>query len=262
MHDLPDTPPLLSFEGPIATIRFNRPKRANRIEPDDLAVLQGYIDELAKNKEVRAIILIGTGKHFSAGYDLTSILATVEEDPTAPAAVNPFGTMVDAFEALPQPVICALNGGIYGGATDLALACDLRLAVPHTQMFMPAARLGLHYYLHGMRRYVSRLGFNTAKRLFLFAENLDAQQMLQTGFIDRIVPAELLESEARKAALAVAGHAPLAVQGMKQALNRLAHDTLDPAEFARNETACLRSIDINEGVTAWHEKRAPIFQAR
>ncbi|PLC49561.1 3-hydroxybutyryl-CoA dehydratase [Pollutimonas subterranea] len=241
---------------------IDSPKRANRIEPDDLAVLHSHIDQLAVNKEVRAIILTGTGKHFSAGYDLTSILATVEEDPTAATAVNPFGTMVDAFEALPQPIICAMNGGVYGGATDLALACDLRLAVPHTQMFMPAARLGLHYYLHGMQRYVSRLGFNTAKRLFLFAENMDAQQMLQTGFVDRIVAAEELESEARNAALAVAGFAPLAVQGMKQALNRLAHDTLNVEEFARNETACLRSSDIKEGVTAWQEKRTPKFQAR
>ncbi|OZI71865.1 enoyl-CoA hydratase/isomerase family protein [Bordetella genomosp. 12] len=256
------TPPLLSIDGPVATLRLNRPAQANRIEPADLPVLLQHCERIARDSAIRAVILTGTGKHFSAGYDLTSILQSVEEDPHARHAVNPFGTMVDTLEALPQPVICALNGGVYGGATDLALACDLRLGVPHSKMFMPAARLGLHYYLSGMRRYVSRLGFNTAKRLFLFAEEMDAAQMLSTGFIERIVPAEQLEQAAREAAHAAAAMAPLAVRGMKAALNALAQDKLDPEQFAATETQCLRSADIQEGVTAWQQKRAPVFHSR
>jgi len=256
------TPPLLTIADAIATLRLNRPAQANRIEPGDLPVLMAHCQRIAQDPDIRAVILTGTGKHFSAGYDLTSILQNVEEDPQARHAVNPFGTMVDAVEALPQPVICALNGGVYGGATDLALACDLRLGVPHARMFMPAARLGLHYYLNGMRRYVSRLGFNAAKRLFLFAENMDAEQMLRTGFIDRIVPADQIDATAREAALAAASMAPLAVRGMKSALNALAQDRLDPAHFADTETVCLRSADIHEGVTAWQENRTPAFQSR
>ncbi|AEC21785.1 3-hydroxybutyryl-CoA dehydratase [Pusillimonas sp. T7-7] len=262
MTPIPDSAPLLSIAGAIATIRLNRPSCANRIEHGDLDVLLQHAKSIAANPDIRAVILTGTGKHFSSGYDLTSILSTVEEDPTASTAANPFGPMVDAFEAIPQPVICALNGGIYGGATDLALACDLRLGVPHTKMFMPAAKLGLHYYLSGMKRYVSRLGFNTAKRLFLFAENMDAEQMLQTGFLDRIVPAESLEDEAQKSAQVAANMAPLAIHGMKQALNQLAQDALDVDLFSGNETACLRSQDIQEGVTAWHEKRPARFKGR
>lgn len=256
------TAPLLTIEGPLAVIRLNRPRQANRIEPADLPVLTNHFRRLAADKDVHAVILTGTGRHFSAGYDLTSILASVEQDPTSPTAVNPFGLMVDALEALPQPVICALNGGIYGGATDMALACDYRLAIPETRMFMPAARLGLHYYLNGMRRYVSRLGFNMAKRLFMFSENLDAQQMQACGFIDRIVPAERLQDAARELAQSVAGLAPLAVRGMKAALNDLAQDRLDPRQFAATETACLRSADIREGVTAWQESRPARFQGR
>lgn len=256
------TPPLLTVDGAVATLRLNRPAQANRIEPGDLPILVSHCARIASDENIRAVILTGTGKHFSAGYDLTSILQTVEEDPHAHHAVNPFGTMVDMLEALPQPVICVLNGGVYGGATDLALACDLRLAVPHTKMFMPAARLGLHYYRSGMRRYVSRLGFNTAKRLFLFAEDMDAEQMLRTGFIDRIVPADQIEQVAREAALSAAAMAPLAVRGMKAALNALAQDQLDPEQFANTETVCLRSADIQEGVTAWQQKRTPNFQSR
>lgn len=260
MNDTPDTSPTLAMDGAIATIQLNRPRQANRIEHGDLDVLHQHVKQITENAAIRAVILTGVGKHFSAGYDLTSILSTVEEDPTLEFATNPFGLMVDAFESLPQPVICALNGGVYGGATDLALACDLRLGVPHTKMFMPAAGLGLHYYLSGMKRYVSRLGFNTAKRLFLFAESMDATQMLHTGFLDRIVAAEDLETEAQKTAQSVASMAPLAIQGMKQALNSLAHGELDPDLFAKTETMCLRSNDIREGVNAWREKRSADFK--
>lgn len=262
MTETLNTPPILELDGDIATLRLQRPSQANRIEPGDLPILMDHLRHIAASTSIRAVILTGTGKHFSAGYDLTSILTTVEEDPSAEFAVNPFGAMVDALEALPQPVICAMNGGVYGGATDMALACDLRLGAPHTRMFMPAARLGLHYYLSGMKRYVSRLGFNTAKRLFLFTEDMDAEQMQQTGFIDRIVPAEQLEQAARDAALAAAQLAPLAVRGMKAALNSLAQQTLDARAFAQTETQCLRSEDIREGVLAWQQKRAPEFKAR
>ena len=173
--------PLLEIDGAIATLRLNRPAQANRIEPEDLPVLIGHCERIAGDAGIRAVILTGTGKHFSAGADLTTLLESGDASPGADLAVNPFAIMVNAVEALPQPVVCAINGGIYGGATDLALACDLRLATPAVKMFMPAARLGLHYYVDGMRRYVSRLGFNTAKRLFLFAENLDAGAVFING---------------------------------------------------------------------------------
>ena len=256
------TPPILHIEGAIATIRLNRPAQANRIEPEDQHELIRHCQRLAETPSVRAVILTGTGKHFSAGADLTTLLESTEADSESEYVINPFATMVGAVERLPQPVICALNGGIYGGATDLALACDLRLGTPAVKMFMPAARLGLHYYLDGMRRYVSRLGFNTAKRLFLFAESLDADQMLATGFIDRIVPADQLQAAAHNAALAAANMAPLAVQGMKAALNDLCQERLNPDAFMRNETQCLRSDDIREGVLAWKEKRTPNFKGR
>jgi len=256
------TPPLLTLDGAIATLRLNRPAQANRIEPGDLAVLERHFQDIAGNDQIRAVILTGTGKHFSAGYDLTALLATVEETPSVETALNPFISTVDRLEALPQPVICALNGGVYGGATDLALACDLRIAVPHVRMFMPAARLGLHYYLSGMRRYVSRLGLNTAKELFLFAQEMDAEAMHRTGFVNRIVPPECLMQVAREAAESVAALAPLAVRGMKAALNDLAHDRLDVFAFGRAETQCLCSADIREGVLAWQEKRLPHFTGR
>lgn len=94
---------------------------------------------------------------------------------------------LDTLEALPLTTIAAINGGVYGGATDLSLCCDLRLSLLGTRMFMPAARFGLHYYPGGMRRYVTRLGLNGAKKLFLTAMTIDDQEMLRIGFLNEVV---------------------------------------------------------------------------
>ena len=143
--------------------------------------------------------------------------------------------MVNRLEALRVPTICRLQGGVYGGSTDLALACDFRIGHAGVEMFMPAGRLGVHYYEAGMRRYVSRLGLNAAKRLFLTAERIDAAEMLRIGYLTDLVPDEAgLDPAVDALAGRIAGLAPLAVQGMKRALNEIAHGALDvPALEAR-----------------------------
>ncbi|OUM02296.1 enoyl-CoA hydratase/isomerase family protein [Variovorax sp. JS1663] len=255
-----DGPPLLQVEGRIALLRLRRPAQANRIEAGDIDVLRTHCRALCAATDVRAVVLTGTGRHFSAGYDIGSVLRTLEAGQASSAGGNAFADMVDAVEALPQVTVCALNGGVFGGATDLALACDFRYGVPQTRMFMPAARLGLHYYPSGLRRYVSRLGLNAAKRLFLLAEELEASQLQAIGYLDAVVPPDALMSRAIATAQAAAAHAPLASAGMKAALNAMAHGTLDAAAVALAEAACLQSADLREGVAAWREKRTAHFE--
>ncbi|NDZ17330.1 3-hydroxybutyryl-CoA dehydratase [Variovorax sp. WS11] len=252
-------PPSLHVEGRIATLRLRRPARANRIEAGDIAVLRAHCLALRAATDVRAVVLTGTGRHFSAGYDIGSVLRTLGAGQASSAGGNAFADMVDAVEALPQVTVCALNGGVFGGATDLALACDFRYGVPQTRMFMPAARLGLHYYPSGLRRYVSRLGLNAAKRLFLLAEELEAPELQDIGYLDAIVPPNELMPLALATAQTAAAHAPLASAGMKTALNALAHGVWDADAVALAEAACLRSADLREGVAAWAEKRVPQF---
>lgn len=252
--------PHLEIAGPIATVTLRRPERANRIEAADLAVLQAHWHAIAARGDVRAVVLTATGRTFSAGYDLDGILTTVDRDPAAPVIRNPFAEMVDAFEALPQVTIGAFNGGVYGGATDLALACDFRLGVPGMQMLMPAARLGLQYYASGLRRYVARLGLDAAKRIFLLAETLGSDELLRLGFLTGIHAPQALMDHALALAAQAASMAPLASSGMKRALNAIAHQSLDIDAAGLDETRALRSFDIQEGVRAWHEQRAPQFK--
>ncbi len=252
--------PFLLIDGAVATLTLRRPERANRIEADDLDVLRAHCENLARRTDVRAVILTATGSTFSAGYDLDSILTTVDRDPSAAVIRNPFAEMVDAFEALPQVTIGAFNGGVYGGATDLALACDFRLGVHGMKMFMPAARLGLQYYASGLQRYVARLGLDATKRIFLLAEPLEAEALHRLGFLHELHSAGELQERARAMALQASAMAPLASMGMKHVLNAIAHHRLDPQAAAMAETRALRSLDIQEGVRAWHERREPQFK--
>jgi enoyl-CoA hydratase/carnithine racemase len=151
---------------------------------------------------------------------------------------------------------------VYGGATDLALACDFRIGVPAIQAAMPAARIGLHYYKSGILRYASRLGHDNAKRMFLTAERLDAAELLRIGFLTRLVAPEALDAAVDGLAEAIAANAPLAVQGVKLALNELARGGWDEAVFSRRAGAALASGDLREGLAAVQEKRAPVFRGK
>ena len=145
-------------------------------------------DRIEADPDVRVLVLTGTGRAFSAGYDLGSIAERASAAAEEQTAGSAFEIVVNRLEDLAVPTICRLNGGVYGGSTDLALACDFRIGVDTCEMFMPAARLGLHYYKSGIKRYVSRLGADNARKLFLTAEKIGAAEMLRIGYLTAMVP--------------------------------------------------------------------------
>jgi enoyl-CoA hydratase/carnithine racemase len=163
------------------------------------------------------------------------------------------------LEDLGVPTICRLNGGVYGGSTDLALACDFRIGVDTAEMFMPAARLGLHYYTSGIRRYVTRLGVDNAKKLFLTAEKIGAPEMLRIGYLTAMVPAEALDEEVDRLATQLAANAPVAMAGMKRTINEIARGKLDEAAADARARDSMRGAEIKEGVRARAEKRPAKF---
>jgi enoyl-CoA hydratase/carnithine racemase len=126
-------------------------------------------------------------------------------------------------------------------------------------MFMPAARLGLHFYASGLQRYVSRLGLDTAKRLFLTAERLAAPDMLRCGVLTHLCEPAELDALVAELAATLAGMAPLALRGMKKHLNLIAHGQADVQAIAAEVQRTLASQDLQEGAAAWREKRAPRF---
>ena len=250
--------PLFELDGARATIRLNRPRHLNRLQPEDLDALLKLFDRIEADSTIRALVLTGTGRAFSAGYDLGSIAerAANAKEQTAGSA---FEVVVNRLEDLAVPTICRINGGVYGGSTDLALACDFRIGVDTCEMFMPAARLGLHYYKSGIRRYVSRLGLDNAKKLFLTAEKIGAAEMLRIGYLTAMVPVEALDEEVDRLATTLAGNAPVAMRGMKRAINEFSRGKLDEEAADRRARDSMRGAEIKEGIQAFAEKRPPKF---
>jgi enoyl-CoA hydratase len=208
--------PVLELNGARATIRLNRPKHLNRLQPDDLNTLLKLFDRIEADPAIRVLVLTGTGRAFSAGYDLNSVAERATSAVEEKSAGSAFEVVANRLEDLGVPTICRLNGGVYGGSTDLALACDFRIGIDTCEMFMPAARLGLHYYKSGIRRYVSRLGADNAKKLFLTAQKIDAREMLRIGYLTAMAPAETFDQEVDRLAGVLAGNAPVAMRGMKR----------------------------------------------
>jgi enoyl-CoA hydratase len=259
MSDTAASQPVLERLGARATIRLNRPKHLNRLQADDLDVLLNLFAEVEADPLIRVLVLTGTGRAFSAGYDLNSVAERAVSAVEQKSAGSAFEVVVNRLEDIGIPTICRLNGGVYGGATDLALACDFRIGVDSCEMFMPAARLGLHYYRSGIARYVTRLGLDNAKRLFLTAEKIDAAEMLRIGYLTAMVPTETLDEEVDRLATVLAGNAPVAMRGMKQTIHEIAHGRLDEEAADRRHRESMRGEEIKEGIKAFSEKRPPRF---
>jgi enoyl-CoA hydratase/carnithine racemase len=245
--------PELLIQGACASITLRRPEVANKLLPEDLIVLRRQIDEVNASPAVLVLTLQAVGRHFCSGYDIGEIANSQNEG-------SSFGEMVDAIENCRPVTIAAIQGGVFGGATDMALACDFRVGGANSQMFMPAARLGLHFYLSGLERYVTRLGVDTAKRLFLSCEKLQAQAMKDCGFLTRSGGRHRYRRARDAAADHLAGMAPLALLGMKKHLNAIARGVHDKAGIDAAVQATIASADLKEGGAAWRERELPAFR--
>jgi enoyl-CoA hydratase/carnithine racemase len=259
MSETDASPPVLERQGARATIRLNRPRHLNRLQADDLDVLMKLFAEIEADSTVRVLVLTGTGRAFSAGYDLNSVAEGAASEVEQKGGESAFEATVNRLEDIGIPTICRLNGGVYGGSTDLALACDFRIGVDACEMFMPAARLGLHYYKSGIARYVARLGLDNAKRLFLTAEKIGASEMLRIGYLTSMVPAEALDEEVDRLAAVLAGNAPVAMRGMKRTIHEIARGKLDKEAADRRHRDSMHGEEIKEGIKAFAEKRPPRF---
>lgn len=253
------SPPILTHADGVATITLNRPAHMNRLHRDDLDALCAHFDALAHDPAVRVLVLTGRGRAFCSGYHLGELEGG---DRAASAEPQRFEQTVDALEALPMPTLARLNGGVYGGAIDLALACDFRIGIDTMELRMPAARLGLHYYPNGLRRYVSRLGLQAAKRLFMLAQSVPAAELLRIGYLDACVAAAQLDAQVQALVAALAGNAPLAMRGMKASLNEIARGEFHQAAMRAREALCATSDDLREGLAAVAQKRVPRFSGR
>lgn len=254
------SPPVLRVAGAVATITLSRPQHRNRLEDADLQTLLNHIAAVNADASVRALVLTAQPNQprpvFSAGYHLGAFRDDGE------TGSMPFERVPDALASARPLTLCALPGSVYGGATDLALACDFRFGVEGMELRMPAGALGLHYYPSGMQRYVARLGLGVARKLFLLAETVPDRELLAMGFLDQLLPAAELPGAVDVWCAQVLALGPLAVQGMKQTLNEIALGADQAVWWREREAVTKASADFAEGRAAFAERRAPLFSGR
>lgn len=251
--------PQITVEGGVATITLNRPAHRNRLEDADLRALMDAFARFDVDPKVRVVVLTANTQGqprpvFCAGYHIGDFDGA-DHDPGL------FERVADTLAHLRAVTICALNGSVYGGATDFALACDLRIGLAGTELRMPATALGLHYYPSGLQRYVARLGISGAKRAFLTARPFSAQQLMDLGALEELAPTqEALQASVQKLATEICALAPLAVQATKQSLNEISGGHYDLPAMRAREQLTAGSKDFAEGRLAFQQKRTPQFR--
>jgi enoyl-CoA hydratase/carnithine racemase len=252
MPHMIDRCPSLERAAGIARLRLNRPAQRNRLGPDDLAVLRDHLAEIAADRSVVVVVFEALGPVFSAGFDLDALaggdFGDAEDGPGGIGAVG------SALAALPQPSIARLHGNIYGGAVDLALACDFRVGVDGLDLLMPAARIGLHYYRSGLARAVQRIGPDATRLLFVLAEPVSSAALLRLGYLTHLVAPDALDSTVDALAARLVANAALAVQGMNTAIEALSRGDLDRDRFAAGVAAAHASPGFHAALAALGRK--------
>jgi enoyl-CoA hydratase/carnithine racemase len=231
------------------------------------------VDELAADDAVRAVVLTGAGRAFSAGGDL-DMLERMARDGNAArggetrqrheAFMGRFYRLFLRIRALPQPSIAAVNGPAIGAGCCVALACDLRLAAADARLGLNFTRLGIHPGMAASWTLPRLVGPARAAELLLTGRLLDGAEAERIGLVNRAVPREAVLDEALALARSIAENAPLAVRGTKRSLARSPEATLDEQldQEAREQALCYESRDLLEGLAAARARRAPAFEGR
>jgi enoyl-CoA hydratase/carnithine racemase len=192
---------------------------------------------------------------FCAGFDIGGFNESGQGSTT-------FEAIPDALSRLRPVTVCALNGSVYGGATDLVLACDLCVGLEGIEWRMPATALGLHYYPSGLRRYVSRFGEAAARRAFLSARPFGVDRLQALGLFEAVASASHWEATVDALVRDVLALAPLAVQETKRSIGEIVCGEYNEARLRERETRTSQSEDFAEGRRAFAERRAPQFKGR
>jgi len=253
----------LTFDGPVATLTIARPQVLNALDAQVLDELAAALGEVAANPDARALVVTGAGaKAFVAGADIAAMSTMT---PAEAEAFSRKGQAVfDAIEALPVPVVAAVNGFALGGGCELVLACDIVYAAENAVFGQPEVKLGIVPGFGGTARLVRVVGRNTAMEWILAGTNFPAQEAMRVGLVQKVLPAEELMPAATELARTLAKRGPLAVRAARDlvrgAQDRSLAEALD-AE-ARTFAGLMAGHDAKEGMKAFLERRAPDFQGR
>jgi enoyl-CoA hydratase/carnithine racemase len=267
---MPEPFVLLERDGDVATLTLNDPDRRNAMTRAMGEAFAARVAELADDPDLRAVVLTGAGRAFSAGGDLSMIGSRATEGETGAArrgirdTMRAFYALFLSVRDLPCPTLAAINGAAIGAGLCVALACDVRIASSRAKLGLNFTRLGLHPGMGATWTLPRLVGPAHAAELLYASRILSGEQAAAIGLVNRAVEPEAVLPAARSMAAEFAGSAPLAVRGVKHALARSPECGLDEqlGFEAEQQAACFESRDVREGLRAARDKRPPRFEGR
>jgi enoyl-CoA hydratase len=236
-------------DGDVEIIQIDRHERRNALDVKHCEALREAVGA-ATDGAARAIVITGVGSSFCAGADLGTVYGAGFRDALY--------AMLATITRTPVPVLAAVNGAAIGAGTQLAIACDLRIAVPAARFAIPTARNGLSVDPWTIRRLALLAGGGAARAVLIGCDTLDADTALARGLVDRLGDHSVALDWARE----IAGLAPLTLSYSKRALNDLLEPAVDDTELLKMFDACWTSEDFEEGNRARREGRPPRFRGR
>lgn len=254
---------LVSIEEKIATVTINRPTKLNALNKKTINDLQKAFKLLAKNNDIRVIILTGSGeKAFVAGADISEFANYSIEEGTALAAEGQ-EKLFDFIENLKKPVIAAVNGFALGGGLELAMACHFRIASDNAKMGLPEVSLGLIPGYGGTQRLPQLIGKGRAMEMIMTAGMLNAEEAKQYGLVNHVVPQAELITYCNNIAEKIIKNAPYAISKAIKAINANYKDGKNGFETEiKSFGKCFGTKDFIEGTTAFLEKRKAEFTGK
>ena len=251
---------LTEIRGHVGLVTLNRPDAMNALSPILVSELMDALEAFDDDENIGAMVVAGSKRVFAAGADIKFMAEATEQE----MRQNPFIGSFDRIRKIKKPVIAAVSGWALGGGCELAMACDMIVASEKAKFGQPEITIGIIPGAGGTQRLTLAVGKAVAMEMVLNNRTLSAQEALQFGLVNRVVPVESFLDEALSLAEQIAGRAPLAVRAGKEAVNKIFEGSLtDGLAYEQNLFYGLFSTeDQQEGMQAFVEKRKPEWQGK